>query len=95
MGRSLNALRMGGHISIVGLLDDFEAKIDVLSLIHQQATIKGLEVGSTHQFSAMNRAIESGNIHPVIDRIFSFEQTKEALSYLDRGLHFGKVVIAL
>ena len=95
LGRSLKALKMGGHISIVGLLDGFEAKIDVLSLIHQQATIRGLEVGGTHQFKAMNQAIEALDIHPAIDRLFSLEQIEEALAYLDRGLHFGKVVIAL
>ena len=95
LGRSLQALKMGGHISIVGLLAGFEAKIDVLSLIHQQATIRGLEVGGTHQFEAMNRAIEAFNIHPVIDRIFPLEQIKEALKYFEQGLHFGKVVITL
>ncbi len=47
IGRSLKALRMGGHIAVVGLLDGFEAKIDILSLIHQQATIRGMEVGSS------------------------------------------------
>jgi D-arabinose 1-dehydrogenase-like Zn-dependent alcohol dehydrogenase len=86
---------MNGHISIVGLLDGFKSEIDVLSLIHQQATIRGLEVGGTHQFQTMNRAIEALNIHPVIDRIFSLEQTKEAFKYLERGSHFGKAVISL
>ena len=85
---------MGGYISVVGLLDGFQANIDVLVLIHQQATIRGLEVGGTHQFEAMNREIEARDIHPIIDRVFPLEQIQEAFEYLDRGLHFGKVVIA-
>ncbi len=93
--RSLNALRMGGHISIVGLLDGFDTSINTLALLHQQATIKGLEVGGTDDFEAMNRAIEAGDIHPVIDKTFSFEQTQEAFEYLEKGMHFGKVVITL
>lgn len=93
--RSLLALRMGGYISIVGLLDGFDTNINTLNLLHQQATIKGMEVGSTQDFEAMNRAIEADNIHPVIDKIFPFEQTQAAFEYLDRGLHFGKVVITL
>lgn len=92
--RSLDALKMGGYISVVGLLDGFEAKIDVLSLIHQQATIRGLEVGGTHQFQEMNRAIEAWDIHPIIDHIFPLEQIKEALAYLESGSHFGKVVVS-
>ena len=95
IGRSLNTLRMGGYISVVGLLDGFQSNIDILSLMHQQATIHGLEVGGTHQFAAMNREIESLDIHPVVDRIFPFEQIQEAFEYLEQGLHFGKVVIAL
>lgn len=92
--RSLNALRMGGHISLVGLVDGFDASISTLTLMHQQATIKGMEVGSTHAFAAMNRAIETYNIHPVIDKVFSFEQAQSAFEYLEQGLHFGKVVIS-
>ena len=93
--RSLQALRMGGHILIVGLLDGFKTEIDVLSLMHQQATIRGMEVGSKHDFEAMNREIEARDIHPVVDRLFSLEQTQEAFTYLERGLHFGKIVVTL
>ena len=94
IGRSLKALRMGGHISIVGLLDGFESKINILSLLNQQATIRGMEVGSKQDFEDMNQAIAQKDIHPIIDRIFSLEQTKEAFEYLERGLHFGKIVIS-
>ena len=93
LDRSIEALKMGGHISVVGLLDGFQANIDVLALMHQQATIRGLEVGSTEQFAAMNREIEAKDIHPIVDRIFPVEQIQEAFEYLDRGLHFGKIVI--
>lgn len=93
--KSLNALRMGGYISVVGLLDGFESSINTLALLHQQATIKGMEVGSTNDFTAMNQAIETYDIHPVIDKIFTLEQTQVAFEYLEDGKHFGKVVIKL
>jgi NADPH:quinone reductase-like Zn-dependent oxidoreductase len=93
--RSLKVLKMGGYISVVGLLDGFAAKINVLSLLHQQATIRGMEVGNKQDFAEMNRAIAANNIHPVIDKIFPFEQAQQAFEYLDRGLHFGKVAIAI
>ena len=93
--RSLKTLRMGGHISIVGLLDGMKSKIDVLLLMHQQATIRGMEVGSKQDFEAMDREIEARDIHPVVDRLFSLEQSQEAFAYLERGLHFGKVVVTL
>ncbi|MEH2252570.1 zinc-dependent alcohol dehydrogenase family protein [Nostoc sp.] len=93
--RSLNVVQMGGHISVMGLLDNSNASISTLTLMQRQATIKGMEVGSTQDFRAMNRAIEAHNIHPVIDKVFTFEQTKAAFEYLEQGLHFGKVVITL
>ena len=92
--RSLNALRMGGHISVVGLLDGFETSLNTLLLMHQQVTIRGMEVGSTQDFMAMNRAIEKHSLHPVIDKIFPLEQTQAAFEYLERGGHFGKIAIA-
>ncbi|MGK7934751.1 MAG: NAD(P)-dependent alcohol dehydrogenase [Xenococcaceae cyanobacterium] len=94
LARSLKALKMGGNMSIVGLLDGFQANIDILALIHQQATIRGLEVGSKHQFAAMNREIEARDIHPIIDRVFSVEQTQKAFAYLEKSLHFGKVIVS-
>ena len=93
--RSLDALRMGGHISIVGLLDGFDTSVNTLTLLHKQATIRGMEVGGTHDFEVMNTAIAANDIHPVIDKTFGFEQTQEAFEYLEKGLHFGKVVITL
>lgn len=91
--RSLNALRMGGHISIVGLLDGFDTNINTLTLLHQQATIRGMEVGSTQDFEAMNRMIVANDIHPVIDAKFPLDQTQAAFERLEQGQHFGKVVI--
>ncbi len=93
--KSINALRMGGHISIMGLLDGFETRINTLSLLVKQATIQGMEVGGTRDFEAMNRAIAVNQIRPVIDKIFPLEQAREAFEYLDQGLHFGKVVVTI
>jgi len=32
---------------------------------------------------------------PVVDRVFRFEEAREAYRYLNSGAHFGKVVIEL
>jgi NADPH:quinone reductase-like Zn-dependent oxidoreductase len=93
--RSLNAVCMGGYVAVVGLLDGFEATINTLDLLHQQATIRGMEVGSTKDFEGMNQAIAAHDIHPVIDAQFTFERTQAAFEYLEQGQHFGKVVITL
>lgn len=46
-----------------------------------------------NQLSQITRLIESGIIKPVIDKVFPFEQTNEALSYVETGRAKGKVVV--
>ena len=39
------------------------------------------------------RSIESGIIRPVVDRVFPFDSTDEALAYVEAGRARGKVVV--
>jgi len=45
------------------------------------------------QLSRITSLIESGAIRPVVDRVFAFESTNEALAYVETGRAKGKVVI--
>jgi NADPH:quinone reductase-like Zn-dependent oxidoreductase len=45
------------------------------------------------QLSEITTLIDSGIIHPVVDRIFPFESTNEALAYVETGRAKGKVII--
>ncbi|TGV12591.1 NADP-dependent oxidoreductase [Mesorhizobium sp. M8A.F.Ca.ET.173.01.1.1] len=45
------------------------------------------------QLSRITSLIEAGIIHPVMDRTFAFEQTNEALAYVETGRAKGKVVV--
>lgn len=47
------------------------------------------------QLNAISKLIEAEHIRPVVDRVFSFEQAKEALAYLAQGHAKGKVVIKM
>lgn len=48
---------------------------------------------SGRQLSEITRLIEAGHIRPVVDRVFLFEETKQALDYVATGRTKGKVVI--
>lgn len=41
----------------------------------------------------ITKLIEAGIIKPIVDKVFSFEQTNEALTYVETGRSKGKVVI--
>lgn len=46
-----------------------------------------------NQLSQITSLIDSGIIHPVMDKVFPFEATNEALAYVESGRAKGKVVI--
>ena len=96
LARSVRATRPGGFISLIGGLTGFDRDPG----LREAALGKGVHmhdiyVGSRRDFEDMNRAIAFHHLHPVVDRVFSFAQAREALAYLESGLHFGKVVIRL
>ena len=45
------------------------------------------------QLEELSFLIESGKITPIIDKIFPFNETKEALDYVKKGHAKGKVII--
>ena len=45
------------------------------------------------QLSEIGKLIETGAIRPVVDKVFSFEQMNEAMSYVSSGRAKGKVII--
>lgn len=50
---------------------------------------------SGEQLSKIRALIEVGDIRPVMDRVFPFEATNEALSYIETGRSKGKVVVKI
>lgn len=92
MARSVNAVRSGGHISVIGVLAS-GGEFNPTSLLMKAVKMQGVYVGSRSMFEDMNRAIEINGLHPVIDKQFSFSEVREALTYMETGSHFGKIVI--
>lgn len=47
------------------------------------------------QLAEIGSLLQAGKIRPVIDKVFPFDQTKEALAYLEKGRAKGKVVVQM
>jgi NADPH:quinone reductase-like Zn-dependent oxidoreductase len=62
-------------------------------VVTRQVRLQGITVGSRDGFEAMLRAIGQHRLEPVVDRVFAFEQLKDAMAHLKAGAHFGKVCI--
>jgi len=73
----------------------------ISSKIIRQAKKRGAEYSflfvhpDGRQLAEIGKIIEAGHIVPVIDKIFPFNQTKEALAYLEEGRAKGKVVVRI
>ena len=93
LARSIASTARDGSVQMIGVLS--MAEIDPLPILTGGVVVRGLMVGSREMFEAMNRAIDTHQIKPVIDRTFAFEDAADAYRHLQSAQHFGKVVIAL
>ncbi len=93
--KSLQAVRVAGRISLIGVLSGRGGEVNPLPILFKVLTVQGIYVGSREMFEAMNQAISQHKIKPVIDKVFPFNEAREAYRYLQSGSHFGKVVIQL
>ena len=91
--QSLMCVRTGGMISIIGVLSGGTVSAQIGRIVMKQVRMQGIGVGNRNGFEAMARAIGQHQLAPVIDRVFQFEQLKEAMAYLKSGAHFGKICI--
>jgi NADPH:quinone reductase-like Zn-dependent oxidoreductase len=92
LSRSLNAVRVGGQVDLIGVLTS-GGDFNPISVLMKGVRLQGIFVGSRRMFEEMNRAIEANHMKPVIDQTFTFEEAREALRYMESGSHFGKLVI--
>ena len=95
MEESFRAARPGGTVSLIGVLTGFDTKVNPHPAMVKGLRLQGIVVGSRAMFEDMNRAIEVNGLRPVIDRVFPFEQAREALRYLEAAAHVGKVVVSV
>jgi NADPH:quinone reductase-like Zn-dependent oxidoreductase len=95
LAQSLDALALGGHVAIVGMLGGAEEVLPFRALTGKNATLRGLSVGSLAMFDRMAVAIEAHDIKPVIDRVYPFEQAADAFRAMKAGDLFGKIVLDL
>ncbi len=91
--QSMQAVGFGGEIAMIGVLTRGESTPH--PLMFKGASLRGIMVGSREMAVQLNRAIEASDIHPVIDRVFPFEEAAEAYRYQASPELFGKVVISV
>ncbi|MBM4071605.1 MAG: NAD(P)-dependent alcohol dehydrogenase [Planctomycetes bacterium] len=92
LGESLRAVRMGGDISLIGVLAS-GGQFNPVPILMKSVRVQGIFVGSRSMFEAMNRAISQKQLRPTVDRVFSLADIRDAFRHMESGTHFGKIVV--
>ncbi len=91
--KSVQAVRVGGVIGLVGVLTG--GKIDPTGVMRKSLRLQGIYVGNKVMFEDMARALTAHETRPVIDSRVAFEDAPAAYHRMRGAGHFGKVVITI
>ncbi len=91
--RSLNCLKVGGRVSMVGVLSGNEVSMNISAVLAKWIAIQGITVSHREDFVSMNRFLESKRIRPILDKVLPLSQVQAGYDELPRGRHFGKLVL--
>ncbi len=89
--KTIEATRIGGTISLIGVLTD--GTINPTTVMRKSIRLQGVYVGNRRMFEDMNAAFTLNRIHPLIDRVFDFEDARSAFQAMRVAGHFGKLVV--
>lgn len=89
--QSIAAVRVGGHLSLIGVLTGVVGEVPTAALMAKQARLQGLIVGSRREQQDFVRALEAGGIRPVVHRRFPLEKLADAFRFEMGATHFGKI----
>lgn len=93
--QSIRCVRHGGVISLIGILSGVATPLLLTPLLMQSIRIQGVYVGPRELFEEMNKALEVNNLHPVVDKVFAFDELPIALARMKQAAHFGKIVVRM
>ncbi|MFQ6575092.1 zinc-dependent alcohol dehydrogenase family protein [Pseudomonas sp. UM16] len=91
--QSMIAARIGGHISLIGILTGVAGQLPLIQALVRQIRLQGVLVGSRAHQQALVRAIDANGLRPVIDKTFALEQISDAFRHQESNQHFGKICL--
>ncbi len=93
--QSVRALKIGGTISMIGVLTGIAGEVPLAEFFQRNAVMSGITVGSHEQQARMNAAFEEWALRPVIDSSYPLAQLADAFRHQESQKHFGKIVVEL
>ncbi|KDA03350.1 zinc-dependent alcohol dehydrogenase family protein [Hyphomonas oceanitis] len=95
LAQSIAASKMGGHISLIGVLTGVSGEVPTAALFSMNITLSGITVGSASMQEDMIAAIEANGIKPVLDQTFPLDKIADAFGHQASQKHFGKIIVSI
>lgn len=93
--QSMLAARVGGHISVIGILTGLAGDFPLVTALIKQLRLQGVLVGNREHQQAMIKAIDANGMQPVVDKVFAVEEIVQAFQYQETNQHFGKICLQI
>lgn len=91
--RSLRCLGRLGRLVTCGATTGPMVVTDVRKLFWYQYSILGSTMGNAEEFLEVVRLAGEGRLWPVVDRVYSLAESREAFARLEAGDQLGKIVL--
>jgi zinc-binding alcohol dehydrogenase/oxidoreductase len=91
----ISLAKIGGRIVSIGATLGPVNHLIMPRIFMKQLTIMGTMMGTHEEFSAMLKLYEDNHLRPVIDSVYSLEDVDLAHRKMDKGAHFGKIILSI
>ena len=92
---SLASLALGGRLVTCGNTTGYDAKLDLRFLFSRQLSLLGSYMGKKSELQTVMKLVATGQLKPIVDRVFPLAEAAAAHAYLEAGSQFGKVVLTV
>ncbi len=93
--KSVRCLARGGRCVTCGATSGFELKTDFRLVFFKSLSILGSTMGGDHELQTVLSLVASGRLHPVVDRVYPWDDIADAHRRLAAREAFGKIVLAV
>src|SRR5213082_995350 len=91
--QSLRSLGRGGRLVTCGATTGPDVGIDLRRLFWYHWSILGSTMGNDAEYREVVGLLASGELRPIVDRVFPLEEARAAFERLDKGEQLGKIVV--
>ncbi|HKW41312.1 MAG TPA: zinc-binding dehydrogenase [Gemmatimonadales bacterium] len=92
---SLRSLGRGGRLVTCGATTGPKVTVDLRRLFWYQWTLMGSTMGNEAEYREVVHVLSTGELRPIIDRVFQFTEARGAFERLERGEQLGKIAVSV